>query len=720
MFPGIFRAKEKPTEKPVETPKETPKILTPSQEQQAIIDAVVAGENVIVDAVAGSGKTSSILFLAPALPKKRIVVVTYNSRLKTETRERVLAAGIRNMEVHTYHSLGRKYVDPCFTDTELITITKKNLRPQGSFAADVFVLDEVQDMTRVYYDFIVKAICDSGAKQLVVLGDHLQCIYDFPQKGADARFLTLADKIFNVNKNTWKKLFLNTSYRITKQMEYFVNECVLGYPRMKAEGKGSEPVRYIIGDPFEKVPEYICNEIQLLLNCGAAMPEDIFVLAPSIRSVKEKHPVNMLENLLVKKYGIPCYVPTSDDDTLKDKIMKGKVVFSSFHQSKGLERKIVFVMSFSMSFYFSFSDAPKDVCPPVLYVAATRAMKSLYVCGEGAQTGPLPFLKYGALANKNVEKVIVSLQKKGDTPPASPPGDKERPRRVTDLIRFLPEQVLMTIIDLCKMKIIRAPYTNIKIDATVETEGGRSESVSDLNGIAIPTVYEHRLTGSISIQKRVEDWLGDLNKGDILDKTIRQQAAAVVKEPKKPSDYLLLANIYSAHISGYLFKIKQIKKYDWLPSKTMEALLDILTNTISSKKVEFEKELRLEFYSWRKKTLQIFGQADLVDADTLWELKCVDSLKPEHAVQLALYAWLWHKLEYNVNGRRRFCLHNIRTGEVQELTGVENLEYIAECVLDNHFRIGTKIGDDEFISASASASASAPASSSQRCLLIND
>ena len=705
-----------------------------SDEQQQIVDAIVEGKNVCVDAVAGSGKTTTLLFIGDALPDKKIAVITYNSRLKTETREKVKEYGFTNMNVHSYHSYGKMYyMDPCLTDTELIKIVASNTPPlahKKAPAFDIFVLDEAQDMTPIYFHFVCKAFRDSGAKQLVVLGDHLQCIYDFPQKGADVRFLTLAERLFS-SPVEWVKRTLHTSYRLTKSMEYFVNECMLGYPRMKTIKEKCQPVRYLTGDPFEKMPKYICDEIGMLLTTQMCKPDDIFILAPSIRSKNEKNPVKLLENELVKQ-GMPCYVPFSDDEELRDKVLNGKIVFSSFHQSKGLERKYVFVLSFSASFYFTFRDAAKTVCPPLLYVAATRAMEALYVCGEDRSNAPLPFLNMDALtsnlASKYIDVIAVSKKRKGDTPPVTPPDDVQTLKRVTDLIRFMPEQTVMLIMELCRMKVVTEASQAVQIEGMIDTGGGRTEAVSDLNGIAIPTMYEHRFRGSISIQEDIKDkFITQMQS--IVDDDLRKDLEASLKEPKKPADYLLLANVYSAYISGFLFKVKQIKKYDWLPVKTMETLLDILTRTVGREndKQTFEETLSLEGYVWRKKTLQIEGRADLLDSTTLWELKCVDSIKPEHCIQLALYAWLWQNKYYSKKGRRRFCIHNIRTGEVQELQGIENLDYIMESVLDSHFRTADKVDDDTFIArikagGVGNPGVKSPASISSHpvCLIVDD
>jgi len=697
----------------------------PSEEQREIVTSVIQGNNVCVDAVAGSGKTTAILFIGQAIPNKRIAVITYNSRLKTETRDKVKKEGLTNMKVHSYHSYGKMYyMDPCLTDTELIKIIESNTAPLISPKFDIFILDEAQDMTPIYFKFVCKAFRDSGAKQFVVLGDHLQCIYDFPQKGADVRFLTLAEHIYP-SPVQWVKRTLHTSYRLTKAMEFFVNNCMLGYPRMKtSDAKAKcQPVKYLTGDPFDKIPKYICEEIHMLLLTKVCKPDDIFILAPSIRTKNESNPVKRLENELVKQ-GFPCYVPFSDDEELKEQVLHGKIVFSSFHQSKGLERKYVFILSFSASFYFTFRDATRTVCPPLLYVAATRATECLYLCGEDKSNSPLPFLNMDTLISSKeyIDVIAVSKKRKGETPPPTPPDDVMILKRVTDLIRFMPEQTVMFIMDLCCMKVLTQPSQAIQIESFIQTGGGLTEAVADLNGIAIPTIYEHRFRRSISIQDDIkEQFISQLQKDSIVDDELRINMESALKEPSKPEDYLLLANVYSAYKSGFLFKVKQIKKYNWLPVKTMETLLDNLIQTVGKENTHqtFEHTLSLIGYIWRKRTLQIEGRADLVDSNTLWELKCVDSIKAEHCIQLALYAWLWQKVEYETKGRRRFCIHNIRTGEVQELQGIHNLDYIMEAVLDSHFRTADKIDDDTFIKKVTSATVyRAPII--QSCLFIED
>jgi hypothetical protein len=80
-----------------------------SEEQMEIIKRIQEGCNVIVDSVAGSGKTTTCLHIAKECPFLSILLLTYNKSLKAETRERVKSLGIRNLEVHSYNAMGVKY-----------------------------------------------------------------------------------------------------------------------------------------------------------------------------------------------------------------------------------------------------------------------------------------------------------------------------------------------------------------------------------------------------------------------------------------------------------------------------------------------------------------------------------------------------------------------------------------------------------------------------------
>lgn len=72
------------------------------------------------------------------------------------------------------------------------------------------------------------------------------------------------------------------------------------------------------------------------------------MLAPSL---KNKHsPARRFANALTIRQ-IPIYVPMSEEESLREESMEGKVVFSTFHQVKGLERPVTFVFGIDDGYF---------------------------------------------------------------------------------------------------------------------------------------------------------------------------------------------------------------------------------------------------------------------------------------------------------------------------------------------------------------------------------
>lgn len=80
--------------------------MTPSVYQQAIYDAVEqAGDNLIIEAVAGSGKTTTIVEVVKRTPaSKRVLVVAFNKHIAEELKKRFV--GKFNVEVATLNGFG--------------------------------------------------------------------------------------------------------------------------------------------------------------------------------------------------------------------------------------------------------------------------------------------------------------------------------------------------------------------------------------------------------------------------------------------------------------------------------------------------------------------------------------------------------------------------------------------------------------------------------------
>jgi superfamily I DNA/RNA helicase len=196
-------------------------------DEQSNIVSLLKYNNVAVDAVAGSGKTTTILYIAKTYENKNVLLLTYNKRLRQETIQRSNNLDLKNIEIHTYHSYCYKYYsNKCITDSGIINVIKNNTETKNNNVYDILIIDEAQDMTLLYYKLIHKIYADTIVdSRICILGDHHQSIFQF--NNADERYLIYADRLFNLNKHSWKKTTLKISYRLTNEMSELLNKCFL-------------------------------------------------------------------------------------------------------------------------------------------------------------------------------------------------------------------------------------------------------------------------------------------------------------------------------------------------------------------------------------------------------------------------------------------------------------------------------------------------------------
>lgn len=495
-----------------------------SDEQKNVIDLAKQGMNIVVKAAAGAGKSTTIFFIARELHTKQLLQITYNSSLRLEVKHKVTELGIDNLTIHTYHSLAVKYYSPnAYTDTELRRIVRNNKQPIIPIDPfDILIIDECQDMTKLYFQFMQKFVTDMQLYapipiQLIVLGDERQGLYQF--KGSDTRFLSLAPDLWHTFPYLLSPDFydcqLDMSYRITDQMAMFVNRVLFSVhlqngflknkPIIKACRHGHK-VQYIRQQP-KSLRIKICDLIMDLLspNNGKYCEDDIFIIGPSLKTRQMKE----MENTLVRR-GIPCHVPISDYDKIDERVCKNKIVFSTFHSVKGRQRKIVFLFGFDSSYFEYYArDIQTNVCPNTLYVAATRAIDRLYVIEQDTnRCSPLPFITY-----THLEMVRLSCLTFHGTPLGI-----NTFRHKTDLlsayniinpselVKFISEDVLDLLLPMIE-DIFQCISNSddeymIHIPTLITTINGFYEEVSELNGIVIPIMYSEN---NLSISNNLDE-----------------------------------------------------------------------------------------------------------------------------------------------------------------------------------------------------------------------
>jgi superfamily I DNA/RNA helicase len=634
-----------------------------SSEQKQVVEVIENGSNVIVNSVAGSGKTTTILHIASHFPEKNILLLTYNAKLKFETRTKVVKMNLENIEVHSYHSFCvRHYDENCLNDGVIKDIIRKNKQSKQPFAYDLIILDEAQDINPMYYQLICKIyksnVNDNKNKKkkevnICMLGDEKQSIFDFNQ--ADERFLTLADQIFTLNSLPWERRTLSQSFRMTDKMADFINYCMMDAPRIMSNKKcittptltnaETHKPRYLKCNPFGP---RIYNEVKKYLDMGYNS-WDIFILAATLKSVNKFSPVRELENAIKSDKGrnIPVYVPTGDDTKLDSDVLDGKLAFSTFHQAKGLERKIVIVFSFDKS-YFDYikKNADPTICPNEMYVAATRALEHLIIIHD-YKNDHLPFLSDETALRKYCDYVCDSYPLKKKSPEQFP--EKSQKMSPTELTKHITQDLLDNCCDYFDIIPIQNKKEMITIPLKTKQQYGDglegSESVSELTGIAIPAYYQYyyhdkNATRVLDILERIIDF-----EKDNPEKKNLRDVPFSKKEFKSltPAKLLYIANAWATIKSGYLFKFKQIADYDWLTEENLQQCADRLKKLNISESAIFEKEYILHgtknnYKELGKKTMT--GYVDCIDGNRIFEFKCVQNLDKDHFLQLAQYMYM--------------------------------------------------------------------------------
>jgi hypothetical protein len=713
----------------------------PSEEQNVILNYLPQKINIIVDACAGSGKSTTILSAAKQYPSCKFIQLTYNTLLKEEVKEKVKELELENISVYTYHSLALKYYAEAFDDAGLRHILREKLPPSKELPPlDVLVLDEAQDMTPLLFEFIVKFTLDIGKPfQLLILGDKRQGLYEF--KGSYTGYLTMADKMWENHPHLHSKGFaictLNTSYRITNPMADFVNQVMLDETRLLA-CKSGPPVRYIRREPFF-LGGFVITNIKRLIAESKASYGDFFILAGSLKSYE----IKKIENDLVQA-GIPCYISMMENrDQLDTRVIENKVVFSTFHSVKGRQRRFVFVVGFDIgSLYHSERDGISVYeCPNTLYVATTRASEGLFLL-ENEKEQPLPFLKKnhaqmqkeGLIEFTGNPLTMVALE----TEEKKKKKDKIKKVTPTQLVQFLSEDLLdfvTPLVDEIFIPIDIIEKKELDIPSILQTKTG-FEEISDLNGNVLPIMfYDHLLESGLPLENKTKKCvfqqliLSQINHFTPKEHTFLKEIVQNMPETcESTSDYLYLANLYLAIEEKLYSKISQIEadEYQWLSDSVIQQCYDRLDTVLqldntgnsewipekqlihcSANEDHIEIDHCLIAHLGDKYLFRFTARVDLWTENAIWEWKCTSKLTVEHKIQLVIYAWLWHMVYSSTSpssttegstSRKVFRLFNIKTGEMFALNAtVEQLTTIVVAVIKAKYQTKIKKIEKDYV-----------------------
>jgi hypothetical protein len=667
--------------------------------QQAAVDAVDT-HNIIVNAVAGSGKTTTSLQIARKF--EHPLLLTYNRALADETATRADDLGI-SLHSRTYHGCcGKLFGAVCYTDSIIHDTLMTGLLPDNVY--DLIIMDECQDMNQVFH-MLCRAVI-RGARtppRLVVLGDRNQAIYG--AIGADYRFLDRADELYcDINKayksDTWRRIEMNESFRVPKAVAGFINNVCLRNTRIISNRPGPRPRLLLCERYGEEAPEgspvaftkgkdaskgfvnrkcssvhgdvdkcvcenrrcrenlVIIRELRWYLTRYEA--EDIFILAHTRRT--QFCDLRRLANYISDRDNDlpPVYLP-SDGQSFNEDAARGKIVLSSYHASKGRERKVVILLGFDTTMRDAHT---MRVCPNALYVALTRCKEELTII-QSAST--LPFLgdpyKYA--------DVIVYNDVTFNTTPRG----YNRAKQVTKMISF---NHLDDILKVRSMFYIqRHPLDDgrrwMSLPVVPQRYCGKKihEEVADFNGTAV-NIYL------------------DMEDEDHRNRYLATSSCLGADPKTEMYRFMKGVVVYSACRDGAWYRYNQISNFNWFSS---DRFMDI---------VRFSREWLPKKGKWEKKCKRkitvggepytIVGYADYVANGRVYELKCTSSITDVHLMQVIMYTWLL--------GLSSCVIFNPIINEAWLIEAPrETFRAAARCIVQAYFNNKTTPSDAEFMRA---------------------
>lgn len=692
----------------------------PSQAQLAVVEACKT-HNVVVSARPGSGKTATAEAIVRANPSARIAIITYSKRLQIDTKKRLgldtMEGQLRypNVDVFTFHgcvtsfhkwmidtqyifsySMAGKLFGEVVKDDVILNNFRARLREDERVKSnwhpiyDIVILDEMQDLTgnlfwltRLFMETL--ALVKRQPPRFIVLGDSRQTI--FGHNDADAQYLDLAQDILSdITPHAWKVLKLDESFRLSHETTAFIN-AFIGEDYIQGSRPGPMPI-YLHANVYDS-SSLVRFLYPLIREYG---PENTAILAPSVRSKTSRgnHLIPSVTNKL-SYLRIPVAEPTSDSVSLDDKVLKGKLAISTYHQFKGCERDLVIVYGIDASYFKYYAkNLSDDHCSNAMFVALTRAREQLIVI-QDHQYPAMPFMLWEKIRQTANYIPLIDRKPRSQTLPGRPIQrilDLPESVTVTEIPRGMNEERLQMLVN-SHLRIEKQPpspkLAPIKVNSKVLTDKVKKhyEFVGDLNGLAVAAAFEWERAQTCTTLGYTGKESG---KPDIPEDPMRR-ARWFAKNALK----------HQAKQGIYESRRIQMRNhaFDWLGHHLEDTTKRMLELFPDFSRLKFEVPLKCSFrveYTSNvpslQKEIEILGRADIIDDSpptgsppAIWEIKFTDSLDIEYVVQLAIYGYLWSKQNAS-DTVPDLVLYNVKDGEKWRIkTTLEDLKKFIEAVL---------------------------------------
>lgn len=324
-----------------------------SEEQEQFIRSALEGNNILVEACIGSGKTTSIQELCNRLPRtKRILYLTYNRLLKADAKTKILNT---NVTVTNYHGFVYPYLRragiQCGISDSISKFTEARL-PIPSF--DILIIDEYQDIELDFANMLNYLKETNPNMQLIMVGDMSQKIYDKT----------------TLDIENWAQSFLG------EHLELEFSLCFRLQPKL-AKKIGSIWEKKITGVnkdckvcsmPPEQVVKFLAKQD----------PKDVLCLGAKTGQLSKV--LNKLESKYPEKFNKNTVYATIKERDANIEPNNDSAIFTTFDSSKGMEKPICIVFDWDTSYWGTRVNQPQtnqNILKNIFLVAASRGKEKI-------------------------------------------------------------------------------------------------------------------------------------------------------------------------------------------------------------------------------------------------------------------------------------------------------------------------------------------------------
>nr|WP_233750257.1 AAA family ATPase [Mycoplasmopsis agalactiae] len=544
-----------------------------TSEQQRMIDLVREGKNVLVDACIGSGKTTAIQVLCNELSITKKILYLTYNKLLKLDAKNKIKN--KNVVRTNYHGFAYGI------------LKRNNIKTSGNDAIkdyietdivpgnyDILVLDEYQDINTEISDLLTRIKEHNPNIQIVAVGDMDQKIYDSTTLKAD-EFISN----FLVN---YEKISFTQSFRMPKE-----HGAMLGRVWNKN----------IVGVNENCEIEYK-NKDEIIQFLSTQKPGDILCLGSRKGLITEV--LNELENNYPEKFNKKTVYASIRDEEKTVEPKKDSAIFTTFDSSKGLERPICVVFDWSYWYYgwrLKQYDTNPTIIKNIFAVAASRGKRKIIFFNE-----------YDDLLNERDLK-------NGSTIEEQP----VRLYRISDMFDHKFREHLTDVYNCLEVDLI-----DIRDNSTINIK--QNDYLIDLSP-CIGIYQEASYFNSYNIKKEIEF---QLIKGSKWEEIYKKD---FVVQRDTVNDLILFLTAMETNQIRY---IKQVVT-DFVNEHEKKLIHNRISTMLGRNEI-VQEGCGLVFRNHLNNyEMRIFGLADVVKDDTVYELKFVSELSQNNFLQTAMY-----------------------------------------------------------------------------------